>query len=159
MAAMEGLSNRLRDLAPILIELDSFGQASGGGGAVRRTQAPSASPQSRLVRVYLAEREIPVGNPLDQPATITLRIRRLSLPSDWMVSVRPSQLILAPGEQRVVTLTVGAGTAAPQGIQPSVALEAYERDTLLGGVEVDTVVPNQWPPQTRVPRQHWTLYR
>jgi hypothetical protein len=158
MTAMADVASRLRDLAPSLIELDSFGEGNGGGApappAVRQLQEGNG----KLVRVYQSERTIPVGNPLDAPATITLRLRRLSLPSDWMVSVRPSRLELVAGEQQDVVLTVGAGTAAPQGIEPRVALEAYAGDTLLGGVELSTVVPSELPPPARVAPDRWRHY-
>lgn len=152
MTALTDVAGRLRDLAPSLIDLDSFGDESAA-------EIVPESGSQNLVRVYQSERVIPVGNPLDEAATITLRIRRLSLPSDWMVSVRPTRLELAAGEQKDVVLTVGAGTATPRGIAPRVALEAYANDALLGGVELTTVVPNQPGPRTGIVLNRWRRYK
>jgi hypothetical protein len=67
------------------------------------------------------------------------------LPADWMVSVSPAQISLAPGEQTTVTVTIAPGSLVPQGSIPRVAVEGYAGDQLLGGVVIDIVVPRYIP--------------
>jgi hypothetical protein len=85
---------------------------------------------------------IQLGNPLTQTALIDVRVRRIDLPADWMESVSPGQVNLAPGEQTTVIVTVMPGSPVPQGSIPRVAVEGYAGSQLLGGVAVDIVVPN-----------------
>jgi len=86
-----------------------------------------------------------VGNPLTTTALIDVRARRIDLPADWMVSVSPAQLSLAPGEQTTVTVTIAPGSLVPQASIPRVAVEGYAGSQLLGGVVVDIVVPKFIP--------------
>ena len=58
-----------------------------------------------------------------------------------MVSVSPAQVILAPGAQTTVTVTVAPGSLVPQGTIPRLAVEGYVGSLLLGGVAIDIVVP------------------
>ena len=55
-----------------------------------------------------------------QPAHVRRadQTRRIDLPADWIVSVSPAQISLAPGEQTTVTVTVAPGSLVPQGIIP-----------------------------------------
>ncbi len=71
--------------------------------------------------------------------------RRIDLPADWMVSVSPAQVSLAPGEQTTVTVTVAPGSLVPQNSMPRVAVEGYVGNQLLGGVAIDIVVPRYVP--------------
>ena len=74
-------------------------------------------------------------------AQIDVRTRRIDLPADWMVSVSPAQVSLAPGAQTTVTVTVAPGSLVPQGTIPRLAVEGYVGSLLLGGVAIDIVVP------------------
>lgn len=67
--------------------------------------------------------------------------RRIELPADWMVSVSPAQVSLAPGEQTTVTVTVAPGSLTPQNTIPRVAVEGYAGNEWLGGVVIGIVVP------------------
>ena len=88
---------------------------------------------------------LPIGNPLAQAALIDVRIRRINLPADWTVAVSPAQVMLAPGEQTTVTVTVAPGAPAPQNSVPRVAVEGYANNQLLGGVAIDVVIPGYAP--------------
>jgi len=68
-------------------------------------------------------------------------VRRVDVPSDWLVTVSPVSITLAPGAQTTVTVTVIPGASAVQGSVARVAVEGYAGSTLLGGVVVDTLLP------------------
>jgi hypothetical protein len=82
-----------------------------------------------------------VSNPLTQTAQIDLQARRIDLPADWIVSVSPAQVTLAPGEVTTITVTVLTGSLVPQGAIPRVAVEGYVGDQLIGGVVIEIIVP------------------
>jgi len=157
------LASELRAMGDRLAPLDSFGGVAGSSASARKPSPQEDSPPASLVRVYDTEMRIPIANPLDHASSITMRIRKLDLPSDWMVRVTPREFSLGAGEGTTVTLTVGAGMPAPQGARPRVALEGYADGTLIGGVVVDTVLPvkTQFPPPApaRVEPRHWPLLR
>jgi hypothetical protein len=146
-----------------LAPLDNFGGVAGSSASARKLSPQEDVAPASLVRVYDTEMRIPIANPLDHASSITMRIRKLDLPSDWMVRVTPREFSLGAGEATTVTLTVGAGMPAPQGTKPRVALEGYADGTLIGGVVVDTVLPvkTQFPPPApaRVEPRHWRLLR
>jgi hypothetical protein len=76
----------------------------------------------------------PVGNPLEQPATITLGIIP-HLP-DWAIELSQDVLLnMAPGEVRPVILTVTppAQQPLPPDYTPVVDVEAYADGRLIGG--------------------------
>jgi hypothetical protein len=95
-----------------------------------------------MAQVFNSVSTIQLANPLTVPALIDVSARRIDLPADWTVYVSPVQVTLAPGEQTTVTVTIITGSPVPQGITPRVAVEGYAGTTLLGGVVIDTMVPN-----------------
>jgi len=157
MAEYEKLARDLRSLAPLLINMDNFGAQQPG------SQPSKASATNHLVRVFQHTQQIPVGNPLDTASSITLRVRKINMPSDWMVTVTPQTLSLGPKKSQMVSVSVGAGTATPQGTKPTVAIEGYAGDILIGGVTVETWVPTKTDPfgprPTHIRSERWTSYR
>ena len=132
-------SAKARKLGDTLLNPWDFGgglSISGGAGAIR-----VANASNNLARVYETESSIQVGNPLTQTATIVLSVRRVDMPADWLVSMTPMTVTLAPGERTTVTVRIAAGTATVQGTRPRVALEGSANGQLLGGVVMDVVVP------------------
>ncbi|HEX7432746.1 MAG TPA: Ig-like domain-containing protein [Anaerolineaceae bacterium] len=109
---------------------------SGGAGL-----SPNATGNT-MAQIYNSVSTIQLANPLAVPALIDVSARRIDLPADWTVYVSPVQVTLAPGEQTTVTVTIITGSPVPQGITPRVAVEGYAGTTLLGGVVIDTMVPN-----------------
>ena len=83
-----------------------------------------------------------MGNPLPQTATVELRIRRVDLPTDWLVTITPITATLAAGEQVTATVTIIPGASAIQGKTPRLAVEGYAGNELLGDVTLDVIVPN-----------------
>jgi len=129
-----------RQLGNALLNPSSYApgfSVSGGAGL-----KPSAASGNTLAQITNMVETLQLGNPLTQTALIDVRARRIDLPADWMVSVSPAQVNLAPGEQTTVTVTVMPGSLVPQGSIPRVAVEGYAGSQLLGGVAVDIVVPN-----------------
>ncbi|MDO8598299.1 MAG: hypothetical protein Q7R45_16945, partial [Sulfuricaulis sp.] len=59
----------------------------------------SAASGNTLAQINNLLEILLLGNPLTQTALIDVRARRIDLPADWMVSVSPAQVSLAPGEQ------------------------------------------------------------
>jgi hypothetical protein len=128
-----------RELGNALLQQYSYspGFSIGGGAGLL---AATASGNS-LAQIYNSVVTLQVGNPLTQTALIDLRARRIDLPADWMVSVSPAQVSLAPGEETTVTVSVLTGSLLPQSALPRVAVEGYVGDQLLGGVAVEIIVP------------------
>jgi hypothetical protein len=112
---------------------------SGGAGMAAQSSG------NLMAQIQNSSETIQVSNPLTQSATINLRTRRIDLPADWAVSVSPAQVTLAPGEQITATVTIAAGAPLPQGSLPSVAVEGYAGNQLLGGVMIQVVVPKYRP--------------
>ncbi|MDO8690599.1 MAG: Ig-like domain-containing protein, partial [Dehalococcoidia bacterium] len=94
-----------------------------------------------LARVFESTSTFAVGNPLTETATINLRVRRVDMPPDWMVTMRPMTVTLPAGGRTTVNVSIEAGSAAVQGTQPRVAIEGYAGSRLLGGVALDVAVP------------------
>jgi hypothetical protein len=117
------------------------GLSISGGAGLRPTIATS----NTLAQINNLVETLQLGNPLTTTAQIDLRARRIDLPADWMVSVSPAQISLAPGEQTTVTVTIAPGSLVPQGSIPRVAVEGYAGSQLLGGVLIDIVVPKYVP--------------
>ncbi len=135
-------SAKARELGNTLLNPWDFGggiSISGGSGLL--SQATTITESNTLARLFDTVSTIQIGNPLTQTTTIELRIRRIDLPSDWIVAVTPMTVTLAPGEQTTVTVGIRAGTATVQGTQPRVAVEGYANGQLLGGVSFDVIVP------------------
>jgi len=140
------LADAFRKLSNDLINPPNFGGFSVSGGLVAgTTQAQIAQAQAvtptNLVRVFNNVSTVQLANPLAQTAVIDLKVRRVDVPSDWLVTVSPVSITLAPGAQTTVTVTVIPGASAVQGSVARVAVEGYAGSTLLGGVVVDTLLP------------------
>jgi hypothetical protein len=86
---------------------------------------------------------VPVGNPLDEAATIDLRARPLDLPADWAVFITPTSATLDPGATMTATVTLIPGTAVVQGAATRVAIEGYVGDELIGGLVLALGVPQE----------------
>ncbi|MDP2660541.1 MAG: hypothetical protein Q8R28_07420 [Dehalococcoidia bacterium] len=78
---------------------------------------------------------------MTQTATISLTVRRVDLPSDWMVTTTPASVTLPAGGQTTVNVSIQPGAATVQNTKPRVAVEAYAANQLLGGVVLDVLVP------------------
>jgi hypothetical protein len=130
-----------RELGQALIATRPYepGLSVSGSAGLR----PSIAISNTLAQINNMVDTLQLGNPLTQTALIDIRARRIDLPADWMVSVSPAQVSLAPGEQMTVTVTVATGSLIPQGSIPRVAVEGYvdASNQLLGGVVFDIVVP------------------
>ena len=134
------LADRLNNLAQSLLHPEVFAPSIHvGGGAGHRLQTVSSG--NTMAQIHETKTTIQLGNPLTQTATIDVLVRPVDLPADWVVSVFPAQVILLPGEQTTVTVSIVPGSPTLQGITPRVAIEGYVNGLLLGGVAVDVVVP------------------
>lgn len=103
----------------------------------------SLAASSNLARVYETTASVAIRNPLSHTATVELRMRRIDVPLDWLVSVWPTEATLAPSAQLTATVSILAGAPTVQGTQPRVALEGYVDGNLLSGVVLDVLVPEQ----------------
>ncbi|MGB5052248.1 MAG: invasin domain 3-containing protein, partial [Caldilineaceae bacterium] len=143
MAKWAMLAASLRDLGGQLSTLQAISnptvEITGGTAANRSTSAENTS--TRLARVYSTSFDFQVGNPQTNPAQVTLKVRRLDMPSDWIVTVTPMTATLAVGQQITATVTVNPGSSVAQGIQPQVAVEGYIGGQLIGGVVEQISVP------------------
>jgi hypothetical protein len=128
-----------RELGLALLESNSYAPRLSVGGSPGFAEGSGSG--NSLAQIANTTATFPLGNPLTQTAVIDLRARRVDLPADWMVSVSPAQVTLAPGEQITVTVNVLSGSPVPQGALPRVAVEAYAGSALLGGVTFEIVVP------------------
>lgn len=123
--------------------LHSFATGFGTGGAPGLLALTNSPPvKHNLARIFEAEETIQVGNPLTQTATIDLEVRLLGIPSDWIITLSQDSVTLAPGEQVSVTITIQPGLPVVQGTKPSIAVEGFVGDLLIGGVAIDVVVPS-----------------
>ena len=150
MDTMEIVAAEMRGWVPSLIGLNPFGESIGGVASApavgARTAAKTdATTPTRLARIYQNDTVLPVGNPLSDATTVTMKIRRIDLPADWAATVSPTAFWLGAGEQTTVTVSLIPGISAPQGVKPRVAIEAYGEGRLLGGVEIDVMIPNRAP--------------
>jgi hypothetical protein len=133
------LANEYRNLGNTLLNPPNFTLSLGGSGGL--TAAQAGGEPDNLARIFSAVNTIQVGNPLGETATVELEVRRVDLPSDWMVTVSPISVTLAPGEQVSATVTIIPGASAVQGSTQRVAIEGYAGNQLLGGVVMDVLVP------------------
>lgn len=108
--------------------------------ALSSAQTTDAEP-NRLAHIEESVTTFPVGNPLTTTAVISLSVRPIDVPADWIVRLSATAVTLQPGQQVSVTLTIIPGMVSAQGNQPRVAVEAYAQEQLLGGVVVDVDVP------------------
>jgi hypothetical protein len=128
-----------RDLGHALLENYNFRPRASVGGSPGLL-APTADGNS-MAQIDNSVITLQVSNPLTQTAQIDLQARRIDLPADWIVSVSPAQVTLAPGEVTTITVTVLTGSLVPQGAIPRVAVEGYVGDQLIGGVVIEIIVP------------------
>ncbi len=128
-----------RALGRALLTSDSFepGLSVSGSPGLNRANAMS----NTLAQVGGVVETVKLGNPLTSTALIDVRVRRIGLPPDWIVSVSPAQISLAAGAQTTITVTVSPGTVIPQNSIARMAVEGYAGNQLLGGVVFDVLVP------------------
>jgi hypothetical protein len=123
-----------------LLSPPAYGGASGGSPGL---EAIEAEPEHQLVRLFAMPFTVPVGNPLNAPATIELRARAIDLPADWAVYINPTSANLPPGGTFTATVTLIPGAAVVQGTLPRVAIEGYAGDQLIGGLVLGAGAPQQ----------------
>ncbi len=143
-AKLSDLANRLNYLAQRLLHPEVFAPSIHVGGG-HGLQLEIANSGNTMAQINEIKTTIQLANPFTQTVTIDLSVRPVDLPADWFASVSPAQVTLLPGEQITVTLSIVPGSPAPQGITPSVAIEASVNNQLLGGVAVNIVVPRYIP--------------
>jgi hypothetical protein len=147
------LSDRLADAEEAMRELGPYLGAEVNfpdGSATAPTSAlfgdvAQAADASKLARVYDVAATLKVGNPLDHPVTVELRLRPISLPAGWPATVSPTTVQLAPGEEVTATVVISPSGPTAQGTIARVAVEGFAEDTLLGGVVVGLLVPEAVP--------------
>jgi hypothetical protein len=132
---LEALSGALRLLGAVLQKSDNFPVLDG-------RERAAAAEAVNLVRIYSAAFHLEVGNPLTYTADLELLARPIDLPPDWMVTVDPPAVTLAPQEVMPVTVLVRPGTASVQATRPRLAVEGYAGGQLLGGVTLEVMVPD-----------------
>jgi hypothetical protein len=145
---MKDLRDQFYLLGNVLLHPQVFAPGfSVSGGAGLQPQANG----NTLARVFDTVTTIQIGNPLTQTATIDLRLRRIDLPGDWMITVSPLQVTLSPGQQITATVSIIAGTPVAQGSIMRGAVEGYAGSQLLGGVVFDVLVPRYMPFDGTIP--------
>jgi hypothetical protein len=128
-----------RELGNALLHPYSYSPGfSISGGAGLRIATASGNSMAQIGNTVTT---LQVSNPLSQTTQVDLHTRRIDLPADWMVSVSPAQISLAPGEQTTVTVSILSGSPVPQNSKPRVAVEGYAGSQLLGGVVIEVIVP------------------
>jgi hypothetical protein len=135
MSRMAAIAEALRSLGAVLMNPPNFAETATASTAA----APAAA--TNLARIFVSQIPFQIGNPLDEAATVELRVRSLDLPPDWMVTVSPASVDLEQGEVVTGLITIRPGLAAVQGTQPRVAVEGYIEDQLIGGVVVEVMIP------------------
>ncbi|MFP4379230.1 MAG: Ig-like domain-containing protein [Candidatus Sumerlaeia bacterium] len=134
---MEDLADEMRDLGESMIDPENFSP----GTLIGMVRSRDGSTSNNLMRAYQIEQSFPVYNPLDGSADIEMKVRRIGMPSDWMVRISPSEFTLDSGSQTTVTCTITPGAEIPQGLNPTTAIEAWAGGTLLGGVTIESYAP------------------
>jgi hypothetical protein len=127
-----------RELSLALTAVPVFGSVGGSAGLL-------ADDDTHLVRTGESTHTFQVGNPFPVQKTVALRVRRIDLPPDWIVSLSADTLTLAPGQQVTVTATAAPGRPGVQGTQPRFAVEGFVDGALLGGVEFQIWLPVEQP--------------
>ncbi len=142
MTKLADVAEVFRTLGDILMHPPNFPSENRVSAKAGTTSPTGTSTGNNLARVFESTVAFPIGNPLSETATVDLRVRRVGLPSAWMVSVDPLSVTLAPGERATATVRIRPARASVQGTQPRVAVEGYISDTLIGGVTLDVLVPS-----------------
>jgi hypothetical protein len=134
-----------RALADGLLRPAVFEPSFSISGGILRAQAQSASVGNSMAQMYATAASFRLGNPLSQTATIDLRERNIGMPADWLVTIDPAQVTLAPGAEITVVVNITPGPPSPQYGKPQVAIEGYVGTQLLGGVVIEVAVPGYAP--------------
>ena len=121
-----------------------FGGVSGSAGRTTGANASNAETIN-LVRTGEAEFSFEVGNPYAVETTIDLRVRRIDLPADWVVTLSADSVTLLPGEQATITARAVPGLPGVQGTRPRFAVEGMANGELVGGVEFSVYLPEYAP--------------
>jgi len=130
--AMTEAAQAFRDLSLALTFVPVFGSVGGAGARSLLAEDNVAN----LVRIGEPAFSFQVGNPFGITTTVALRVRRIDLPPDWLVTLSADAVTLAPGQQVTVTATATPGLPGIQGTLPRFAVEGYANGELLGGVEL-----------------------
>ncbi|MBN2006979.1 MAG: hypothetical protein JXA21_26755, partial [Anaerolineae bacterium] len=141
MAKWQKLAAALRTLGNSFLYTYTFPDQITGRRSVQALHADDNNLAQFFPTVYTFQ----VGNPLSEVTTVALRVRRLDLPGDWLVSTDWVTATLEPGELMTSTVTVIPASVSVQGTQPRVAIEGYAGDQLLGGVVLSVDVPEYVP--------------
>jgi hypothetical protein len=137
-ARMLAAAQAFRELSLALTFVPMFGSTGGIGLAADTVDAP-------LVRIGDPVYSFQVGNPFTIPTTITLKVRSINLPPDWIIALSTNAVTLAPNEQVTVTVSATPGLPGVQGTQPRFAVEGFANGALLGGVEFQVYLPEEVP--------------
>ena len=127
---------------------NSWANPRGFGQIIRpvsqgNTQAADSS--ANLVWAHGGTYTFKVGNPLSHVATIELRVRRISLPPDWIVNLSRTRLTLDAGKEVDMRANVIAVSPAVPGSRYEVAIEGYLDKDLIGGVLLGVPAPEVVP--------------
>ena len=152
MSWWSDVASNFRAAGYIIINPPNFPVLGRSGSAGQTDPATN-----NLARIFETTHTIEVGNPLTTPATVSVRVRRLDIPPEWIVAVTPTEVTLQPGQQVTATVTINPGSAAVQGTRARVAIEGYAGGQLLGGVVLDVVVPSASPTTTIELASGWNL--
>jgi len=141
---MTEAAQAFRDLSFALLWEPPFGGSTGSAGRVA-AGSMLLEETPNLVRTGEAEFSFEVGNPHAVETTIDLRVRRIDLPTDWVILISQESLTLGPGEQATVTARAIPGLPGVQGTLPRFAVEGLANGELVGGVEFSVYLPEYVP--------------
>jgi hypothetical protein len=141
---MTEAAQAFRDMSFALTWEPPYGGSTGSAGRVG-AGAAMLEEEHNLVRTGEAEFSFEVGNPFAEETTIDLRVRRIDLPTDWIITLSQNAVTLGPGEQVTVTARAIPGLPGVQGTLPRFAVEGLANGELVGGVEFSVFLPAYMP--------------
>jgi hypothetical protein len=133
---MTAAAQAFRELSFALTYVPMFGSVGGSPGL-----SLEGATDDSLVRIGHPTFDFVVGNPLQAETTIDLRVRRIDVPPDWVITLPVNAVTLAPGEQVTLTVTAAPGVPGVRGTLPRFAVEGFANGSLLGGVEFQVYLP------------------
>jgi hypothetical protein len=129
-----------RELSLALTFVPMFGSVGGTPG-----MAAAEVNNPNLVRIGEPVYDFQVGNPFTATTTVDLKVRRIDVPADWIITLSTDSVSLAPGAQTTITVTAVPGLPGFQGTLARFAVEGYANGALLGGVEFQVYLPEEQP--------------
>ncbi len=137
----QALASELLAMGQALETNDNFNNTTHGPTSTKQV-GDDSDDEPTQVRVYDQAWTVTVGNPLTTEATLSLQLSPFDMPPGWLIRVVPDSVSLAPGAETDVTVSVVPTTPVVMGAQPSIALEGYVDDLLIGGVLLTMVAPH-----------------